>query len=336
MRPPTPPEGRTREELQRRRQAQRARRRAGRLRGLALLIVLVLAGAGGAVLAVSGGGGGHRTTSTTATTRTPPRLAMLPRGGRTILPGHLVVAYYGIVGTTNILGQTDNPEADAAGVERQARKYAELGEKVQPAFELVATIASPDPGPDGTYSSPVSDATVARYLKVAHQHRLLLILDFQPGRGEFLPEVEHYARFLRDPAVGVALDPEWKLTDDEVPDQVVGAASAASINAVSQYLSALVTRLRLPQKLFIVHQFRLSELPDRQNIAFRPGLATVLQMDGLGPVAVKRAAYHQVMKHSTGFFPGFKVFLQRSADPVLLAPAQVLRLRPRPAYVSYQ
>jgi hypothetical protein len=328
--------GYTRDELELRRRAQRDRRRGRRLRGLALLAVVVRAAVGGPVLALSGGGGHVTATTTTTQAAKPPPVITLPRGGRTILPGHLVVAYYGIVGTSNILGQTDNPQADAVGVERQARKYAALGEKVQPAFELVATIASPDPGPDGTYSSPVSDATVARYLRVAHRHRLLLILDFQPGRGEFLPEVERYARFLRDPSVGVALDPEWKLTDDEVPDQVVGSASAASINVVSRYLSALVTRLRLPQKLFIVHQFRLSELPDRQNIAFRPGLATVLQMDGLGPVAVKRAAYHQVMRHSTGFFPGFKVFLQSSADPVLLSPSKVLKLRPQPAYVSYQ
>ena len=329
--------GYTREELELRRRAQSDRRRGRRFRGLALLGVVLLAAAGGTVLALSGGGGhGAVTTTTTPHAAKPPAVITLPRGGRTILPGHLVVAYYGIVGTSNILGQTGNPQTDAAGVEREARRYAALGEKVQPAFELVATIASPDPGPDGTYSSPVSDATVARYLHVAHRHRLLLILDFQPGRGEFLPEVRQYARFLKDPAVGVALDPEWKLTADEVPDQVVGSASAASINAVSGYLSALVTRLRLPQKLFIVHQFRLSELPDRQHVAFRPGLATVLQMDGLGPVAVKRAAYHQVMKHSAGFFPGFKVFLQRSADPVLLSPAKVLRLRPRPAYVSYQ
>ncbi len=219
---------------------------------------------------------------------------------------------------------------------RAAHRYALLGEKVQPAFELVATIASPDPGPDGTYSSPVSDATIAQYLRVAHQHRLLLILDFQPGRGEFLPQVRRVARFLRDPSVGVALDPEWKLTADQVPDQAIGSSSAASINAVSRYLSGLVAHDRLPQKLFIVHEFRLTELPDRPQIAFEPGLATVLQMDGLGSVAVKLAAYHQVMRASRGFFPGFKIFLQQSADPVRISPQRVLKLRPRPVYVSYQ
>ena len=339
----------TREDLKARRQALRDRRRTRRRRGIGVFVVLVLIGTGsGIVISTNGGGGRRRNASAdapgsdghrreTASARRPSRPVLtLPRGGRTILPGHIVVAYYGIVGTSNILGQTHNPEADATGVEQAAEKYAKLGENVQPAFELVAAIASPDPGPRGTYSSPVSDATISRYLRVAHQHHLLLILDFQPGRGEFLPEVRRDARFLKDPSVGVALDPEWKLTDEQIPDQAIGAASAASINAVSRYLSALVARDHLPQKLFIVHEFRLSELPDRQHIVFRPGLASVLQMDGLGPIDVKLAAYHQVMRHRKGFFPGFKVFLQRSADPVLLSPQRVLKLRPRPRYVSYQ
>ena len=292
----------------------------------------------GIPVTLSGGGRDrpHAHRLAVSATAARPRVITLPRGGRSILPGHLVVTYYGIVGTANILGQTHNPEADAAGVEREARHYATLGAKVLPAFELVATIASPDPGPQGDYSSPLAQATIARYLRVAHRHRLLLILDFQPGRGEFLPQVQRLASFLRDPSVSVALDPEWKLTADQVPDQAVGSASAASINAVSSYLSALVAHDRLPQKLFIVHEFRLSELPDRPRIARRPGLATVLQMDGLGSVALKLASYRQVMQGARGFFPGFKVFLQRAADPELMSPQHVLSLTPHPVYVSYQ
>lgn len=266
----------------------------------------------------------------------PPRPVLLPRGGRVLLPGHLVVAYYGVVGTTNILGHTGDPDADAAGVERQAHAYAHFGRPVQPAFELVTTIASPDPGPDGSYSAPVARSLVARYLAAAHRHKLLLILDFQPGRGEFKPQVLQYAPFLLDPAVGIALDPEWKLTSDQVPDRTIGSASAASINAVSDYLSRVVARHRLPQKLFVIHEFRPSELPDRQNIALEPGLATVLQMDGLGPVSTKLDSYRRVMTHATQFDPGFKVFLRPVDDPVLLTPAQILALRPRPDYISYQ
>ncbi len=266
----------------------------------------------------------------------PPPLPQLPRGGRSLLPGHLVVAYYGIVGTSNILGQTNNPEADAAGVEQQAAAYRSFGRPVQPAFELVTTVASASAGADGSYSSPVDPALVQRYLDTAHRHKLLLVLDFQPGRAEFLPQVRRYERFLRDPSVGVALDPEWKLSASQLPNQVLGSSSAASVNAVSSYLSTLVAARRLPQKLFVVHEFHLTELPDRQNVAFRPGLATVLQMDGLGPVSVKQESYRAVTASAARFHIGFKVFLRRVDDPVLLTPAQVMALHPRPEFISYQ
>ncbi len=328
--------GYSREALLERRRSLRARRRHRRRRSLGGLLFLVAAATGLGVV-VGGSGQASRPSRRATQSRHRPAPAIeLPRGGRTILPGHLVVAYYGIVGTTNILGQTRDPEADAAGVQRRARAYARYGLPVQPAFELVATVASPDPGPSNTYSSPVDTATITQYLKAAHRHRLLLILDFQPGRGEFLPQVRRYARILLDPAVGVALDPEWKLTHDEVPDEVIGSSSSAAINAVSSYLSSLVDRHQLPQKLFIVHEFRLAELPDRQRIAVHPELATVLQMDGLGPLPVKLAAYHQVMQGALGLFPGFKVFLQPSNDPVALSPKAAMKLRPRPVYISYQ
>ena len=59
------------------------------------------------------------------------------------------------------------------------------------------------------------------------------------------------------------------------------------------------------QKLFIVHEFQTRELPDRPNIVFRPGLATVLQMDGLGAVSTKLESYRTVMLGARGFYPGF-------------------------------
>jgi hypothetical protein len=322
--------------VERRRRARRRlrnRRLATLAGGLGALVVPAIA------VLTSGGGGRPATHVLQAARLEPPKPdppKLLPRGGRVLLPGRLVVAYYGIVGTSNILGRSGDPNADAAGVERTARAYAHLGQQVQPAFELVTTIASPDPGRAGTYSSPIGIPTLMRYLRVAHRHKLLLILDFQPGRGDFLPQVREYARFLLDPAVGVALDPEWKLTPDQVPAQTIGASSADAINAVSSYLSNLVISHRLPQKLFVVHEFRTSELPDREHIIFQPGLATVLQMDGLGPVATKLDAYRRVTARSTGFHPGFKVFLRSQDDPVLLTPGQMLRLHPRPEYISYQ
>ncbi len=285
---------------------------------------------------LAGGGGSKQGQSASRATRPKPKLVMLPRGGRTVLPGHVVVAYYGIVGTSNILGHTDDPEADAVGVQRRASAYAHFGQPVQPAFELVTTVASFAPGADGTYSTPVDPATVARYLAAAHRHKLLLILDFQPGQGDFLADVKRYSRFLLDPGVGVGLDPEWKVGPGVVPGQQLGSASAADINAVSAYLSRLVARHNLPQKLFIIHEFRTSELPDRTKIAIRSGLATVLQMDGLGAVSTKLDSFRTVARDAGKFHIGFKVFLHRDQDPVPMTPDQIMALRPRPEYISYQ
>jgi hypothetical protein len=323
----------------RRRPRRRARRRLSRRRRQLRLVPVALVLAAIVVLITSAFGGTAHTTRSTTTHQPqhrasrPPPPVLLPRGGRTIMPGHVVVAPYGIVGTSNILGRTGNPEADARDAERRARAF---GRRALPAFELVVTRATPDPGPDGTYSEPVSSGLVARYLHAAHRHKLLLVLDFQPGQGEFKPQVLRFARFLLDPAVGVALDPEWKLAPGEAPNQRVGAASADSINAVSDYLSRVIRRHRLPQKIFIVHEFRLSELPDRERIAFHPNLATVLQMDGLGSVPLKLASYRAVARGAGRFHMGFKVFLRSSDDPVEMTPHQVMRLRPRPEYVSYQ
>lgn len=322
-----------------------ARRRLRRRRIGTLVVIVATVAAALAVVVVTSSGGRAATGTETAhgarsfAARADPKPVPpieLPRGGRTLLPGHLIVAFYGIVGTSNILGRTSDPEADVAAVEQQARSYQRFGRPVQPAFELVATIASPSPGSDGTYSVAIHRSTVQRYLDAAHRHKLLLILDFQPGRNQFLPEVRRYVRFLADPSVGVALDPEWQLTGTQFPDQVIGSSPAAGINAVSAYLSRLVRTRRLPQKLFVIHEFETSELPDRQNILFRPGLATVLQMDGLGSVSSKLKSYRKVMRGAGRFHPGFKVFLRPIDDPVLLTPAQIMRLRPRPDYVSYQ
>jgi hypothetical protein len=301
-----------------------------------VLLAVLFTSSGGSSGSSSGGRAQRGKTVTRASRPKPPPPQELPRGGRTVLPGHLVVAYYGIVGTSNILGRTNDPQVDAAGVERQARAFAHFGLPVLPAFELVTTIASPTPGPQGTYSTPLDPSTVARYLAEAHRHKLLLILDFQPGQGEFLPEVKRYARFLLDPAVGVGLDPEWKVSSGVVPGQELGSASAASINAVSRYLSGLVARHRLPQKLLIIHEFRPSELPDRNKILIRPGLATVLQMDGFGTVKNKLDSFRTVTRNAEAFHIGFKVFLSHADDPVLMTPKQIMELHPQPEYISYQ
>jgi hypothetical protein len=283
------------------------------------------------------------TTSVTADTRPPsqsapprPTQAQLPLGGRMLFPAYRVVAYYGDGRnpTLGVLGR-GGPDDAANAVARQAAQYAGYGRRIQPAMELITTLALASPGPNGDYSDPGDPAIVAQFLAAAKRHHELLILDFQPGRGEFLPQVQRYEQFLLDPAVGVALDPEWKVLPTQRPGGgFIGSASASSVNAVSAYLSQLVTAHGLPQKLFIVHQFTFTMLPDRANIIARPQLATVFQADGHSNVQNKIAIFHQLAFPAPPYRIGFKLFYVE--DHPLMTPDQAMSLRPQPDLISYQ
>ena len=124
-----------------------------------------------------------------------------------------------------------------------------------PAFELISTIANAHPGDDGMYRTHQSDATIERYLLAARKAKALLLLDVQPGRGDFLGEAQRLQRWLLEPDVGLALDPEWHVGDGEVPGQTIGSVTAAQVNEVATYVSNLVGKHDLPQKLFVIHQF---------------------------------------------------------------------------------
>ncbi|TAM86958.1 MAG: hypothetical protein EPN43_09875 [Jatrophihabitans sp.] len=268
-------------------------------------------------------------------TSAPPAEPELPLGGRAILDHARVVAYYGGPGGPGlgILGSAP-PEQMVAQIRASAQQYAGFGLPVQPAMELITTVAQAAPGADGLYSKPIPLATVQHYAAVAAQYKMLLILDFQPGRGEFLPQVQRFAAVLADPDVSVALDPEWKVGPDQVPARVIGSASAAAINAVGAYLSGIVAAHDLPDKLMLVHQFRSQMLPDRSDIAQHGGVEVVLHADGFGTQAQKLATWRALAFPGRPFGAGFKLFLRQDTD--LMSPAQVMQLVPRPDVVTYQ
>ena len=64
---------------------------------------------------------------------------------------------------------------------------------------------------------------IDRYLRTARRHGMLLLLDIQPGRADFFDEAARLERWLREPDVGLALDPEWRVGPGEVPGQVIGS-----------------------------------------------------------------------------------------------------------------
>jgi hypothetical protein len=263
-------------------------------------------------------------------------VASLPRGGQAIIGHYRVVAYYGAAGNRQlgVLG-TGSPDAVARAVVARADGYARFGLPVQPAMELIATVAQGSPQPDGSYSAPIPMSTIRRYLAVAHQYRMLLVLDLQPGRTTFLSQARALHDVLLDPSVGLGLDPEWKVTGHQRPGGgLIGSSGPGDIDATIDYVSALIGAHHLPDKLVVVHEFTASMLPDRAAIRARPGVELTFHADGFGHPSSKVAVLHKLHfpGHPTG--TGFKLFLTQ--DSRLMTPAEVMRLSPRPDVITYQ
>jgi hypothetical protein len=296
--------------------------------------VVLLVGIAAAAGAFSGGDGPPADARQRADSAPPAAPAELPRGGRTVLPDRRVVAYYGAPQSPELgaLG-IGTPDQAAGRLERQARAYDRRRRPVLPALELITVIANADPGDDGTYRSRQTNAVIRRYLRAARKHEMLLVLDIQPGRSDFFTETTRLERWLRKPDVGLALDPEWRVREGEVPGQVIGQVGAREVNATSAWLAQLVARHDLPQKLFIVHQFT-DDMVDDTQLKPRDGLAMVLNADGFGSQAVKVSKYHAFTRAASSFDQGLKLFYEEDAG--LMSPREVLGLRPAPDVVVYE
>jgi hypothetical protein len=260
----------------------------------------------------------------------------LPRGGRRLLPDFRIVAYYGAPQDKQLgaLG-IGSPAHAARRLARAAKPYVRKSRPVLPAMELLAVIAQGAPGPKGLYSMRQSNGTIRRYLRAARKAKALLILDIQPGRSDFFTETRRLARWLREPDVGLALDPEWHVQPGQVPGQVIGSVTAREVNATSAWLAQLAAKHKLPEKLFLVHQFTPDMVPVRA-LKTRPGLAMVMNVDGFGGQAIKIAKYRSFARpaRAAGLRRGFKLFYEE--DTNLMTPRQVMRLSPRPDVIVYE
>jgi hypothetical protein len=318
-----------------REQRRAGRARAGQRRTVARRRITALGVAGLCAFivgAIVGAGGESDGGAETATARAGPEL---PRGGTKLLPRYRLVAFYGspadeALGT---LGVGTPAEAVQRLVE-QARAYRG-NRPVMPVLELLATTANADPGEDGLYRSRQPGSVIREYLAEARRRNALLLLDIQPGRADFMTEMAVLRRYLREPEVGLALDPEWHVGPTEVPGQVIGSVDVEKVNEVSAELARIVREFDLPEKLFVIHQFTAGMIEGQRAPRDRPGVATVLNVDGFGEAANKIAKYRQ-LRPPTGspLGAGFKLFYNEDVD--LMAPEDVLTLSPKPDLIVYE
>jgi len=254
----------------------------------------------------------------------------------TLFPKNRVVAYYGAAGAPSlgVLGH-EPPDRIVTKLEKQARAYDGFGRPIIPAFELIVVTAQAAAGVSGNYNGAIADTRVQKYLDVIRAHHGILILDIQPGRAKFLPEAKRYEKFLEQPDVALALDPEWEMGPTQIPGMAIGGTTGAEVEGVGAWLADIVTAQHLPQKLFVIHEFTPDMISGKNAIHVRPQLATTFHIDGFGSQAKKLAQYRLVVANGIpGFFYGYKLFYTQDID--MMTPAQAMHVVPQPSLITYE
>lgn len=265
----------------------------------------------------------------------PPRPpATPPVSGGIFDDGRFLVAYYGTAqtGSLGVLGETD-PDTAFRRLRAAAAPFARPAQPVRLVYELIVTVADGVPGPRGVFSHDIPRAEVERYVAAARRHGVLLLLDVQPGRDSFPEVAKRWAWALREPGVGLALDPEWRMGRHERPGRVIGSVDAREVNRTARWLVALQAKHQLPQKLFVLHQFRSDMIEHIGQVQPHRSLAMVQHVDGFGTPEQKRATYDAVARPKQ-FVMGFKLFYDE--DVRRLNPTQVHQIRPKVRFVSFQ
>jgi hypothetical protein len=273
----------------------------------------------------------HRTTN--------PAQATLPRGGRDVFPRYRLVGYAGVTGAST-LGRLGTGPLDqrVTEIERRAKPYA-AGREILPVVEVIATVVQGSPGRDGKYRVRLTDAQIAKYHKAARKHRAVMLLNLQLGRSESITETKAFQKWLKEPDVGVALDPEWAMDRGQRPGGVYGHTTGAELDEVARYLSGLVKQYNLPEKVMVYHQVARSVVRKESDLKDHDGVVAIKSVDGLGHPGPKKNTYRVVNKTTPKFVhAGFKLFFteDRRHGGRLMTPNEVLGLKPPPEYVMFE
>lgn len=272
-----------------------------------------------------------------------PGVTNPPSAGQGLLPTHRIISFYGHPNSEQmgILGEYSIPELHARLAEQAAAyEAADPAHPTVQAFELIATVAQPHPGDDGTYVVYSGDAMIQEYVDYATAHDMVVILDLQIGHDTIPHQIEVIRHWLELPNVHVALDPEFStaanetVPRDRAPGEFIGEANGKDIQKAVEMLSQIVAEKQLPSKILILHQFETEMIYNKDQITPLPGVDIVLDMDGFGDPGAKLSNYEHFVTDDLIQYGGIKLFFRQ--DQPLLSPEQIVALEPPPLVVIYQ
>ena len=261
-----------------------------------------------------------------------------------ILPNKRIVAFYGnpLSKRMGILGEIpyDQMLAKLDTIAGQWRAADPLV-GVLPALHLIVSVAQPQPGKDGMYRQRSHPDLIEKIYGFAKSRGAITILDIQVGKSTLDAELPVLASFLSRPDVHLGIDPEFFMHNNRegrIPGSKIGSMDAKDVNFAIDYLAQLVTKYKLPPKVLVIHRFTTNMLSHADQIKLDPRVQVVINMDGWGQPWLKFDTYKTCEVKEPVQFTGFKLFFHNDTKKgdALLAPREVLALRPRPMYVQYQ
>ena len=276
-------------------------------------------------------------TSTEVVTATFTVVASTQCAAAHLLPQCRIVSYYGnpLSKRMGILGEIPVQEMlDRLEAQAEQWRLADPSTPVLPALELVATVGSNVPGPDGLYRNRMPSALIEKVIGWAKSRGWLVILDVQVGHSTVRAEVERLRPFLSRPNIHLALDPEFDMPRGIRPGQRIGSSDAEDVNVASIILSEIAEQGGLPLKLLIVHRFTNQMLKRYKRIRLDPRVQIAIVMDGFGSPSLKRKVYRVTVKNEPVQFAGIKLFYKN--DKPVMPPAALLKLEPIPYVIVYQ
>jgi hypothetical protein len=269
---------------------------------------------------------------------TPAATQVLADVSGALLPKYRIVSYYGHPNSTQmgILGEYDMPGL-LAQLKDEAAAYeaADPSRPVMPAFELIASVAQNWSADDNTYLLHTDDATIQKYVDFTRENGIILILDIQIGRSTIADEVDRVKKWLVEPHVHLAIDPEFAVGPDEIPNEAIGGVDASKIRGAQETLAKIVKDHNLPPKLLIVHRFTEDMITNADQLGAVDGVQTVIDFDGFGTPDSKLEGYQLFMVgQDYAQFAGIKLFYEK--DSPLMSPSEVVALDRPPDVVIYQ
>jgi hypothetical protein len=120
--------------------------------------------------------------------------------------------------------------------------------------------------------------------------------------------------------------------------KVFGHTTGKQIDAVAGYLSGVVAKHDLPEKVLVYHQLAPEIVRSEQDLKPHEGVVIVKSVDGIGSRAMKEDTYRRLTRSlPKGVHAGFKLFYDEDRQHgKLMTPSQVLALHPRPEYILYE